>query len=873
MSTTQVSGVVKVCLWMLFAVIIAAPLLLGGVHWQVALALAVILVLNALVLAREKFIRIGHFPRITPFSAALFGAALWTAIQNIPWPVALLTVLDPGRVELYSKALESGLLEQGSSWLVPSLDPGATASMSLRFLALAAAVWSVENLPSSVRRSNQLLVVVGMSSLISLLVGVVSVSVSNELFFGLYEAERNPVMGSTFVNGNQAAALSLVGTFVWVVLATSRGIKLQRYRLLFGILASLNMAGVALQHSDGMWVLGGALSVICGLYYALSKKGAMRSVAARVMTLALLSFGWLCAWGVGFYVRQSSEYTGRDSVLARVEMVSAALNGSVDFGVFGSGAWSMERGLSPYLQWDSVGLARIETIEAEWIEWTMTLGWPAWFLLSAMLLVSWGGPLFVTRFTARRGASLIGIGFLALTLAQLHFPFFMIGLGIPLMVAWTSIRERTLATRYKKSTVSDENKTQDHPRKQGGLSVVKSFFIRGLSLSSRRALVGASVGLVVVMGVSCYRVLGEPGRVMKDDIEALKGSELRELAQWMPSEPKLYVQYAHELERREESDVKAWLPLYKRAEELEPTPPYQTLYARALWLSGRHDEAQERFNMVIQRLGHMAYPKALMVMLSTIPEPEVRAKVLSSATPDVWKKATVAIEKVEGQVEAQAFLQELTLVLPRDIHAHEQLLRYYVSHKQWALVQMNLSLLAFSSMDDEVMKRDVLVDLEIGLLLSQGKQEDAMDYIHSHRDIKSPSFARYVVQLTEGLIARQRTGGSFTKNELLELFKGSHLVACMNVSSAHPLSKPEALNCQRHRAWVLEYEDRIDDAERAWARFAEEYARPDDLGAFYERQARCTSLRLQVKQMKAEKSKESLIKRLESRYKRCSSLD
>ncbi len=235
----------RVGLVLLGMVVVLAPLPMGSVHWQAALVWAVFSSLSALCVSVSRW-RAGKRIRCSVLSMVMGVGVFWTTLQWLPWPSGLVKWLSPERARLQSLVIEHGLV-QDSFWLVPSLDPGATADMTLRFLALWAAVWTVENLSVRRRQGNVLPMIVGSAVLGSLAVGVLQRGMGSELFLWFYEAERAPTLGSTFVNGNQSAALAALGVCVWLMLAMARGIKRQRFRLIFVLCALVCLGGVALQ--------------------------------------------------------------------------------------------------------------------------------------------------------------------------------------------------------------------------------------------------------------------------------------------------------------------------------------------------------------------------------------------------------------------------------------------------------------------------------------------------------------------------------------------------------------------------------------------------------------------------------------------------
>lgn len=899
-----------IALWMLCGAILGAPLLIGSVHWQVALGWMLYMLVVVAFCVHGRLFKTRPQPdrdrpsllRLSTLSLALLFAACWCALQILPWPAPLVSILSPGRITASELAAQAGLLADASGfWVVPSLDPGASASMGVRFLTLAALVFATENLPASTRRGSTLLLAVGASALLSLAVGLLQAVVTPSLFLGLYQAERAPVLGSTFVNANQSAALCLVGGFAWFVLATSRGIKKQRYRLIFATLGLVALSGVALQGSAGVWLIGAASALCSSIYYLWMKKSATgkTSSAARVVIPAVIVLGWASVWGVAISSVASfgaANEVSRMSVVARAEMVQAALSTSLNFWGLGSGAWSVERTIAPFINWSMVGMNRIETIEAEWMEWFLTLGWPAAMVLSLGLFGAWLGPLFSSRYMARRGAALMGCGVLAMSLAQVHFPFFMVGLGIPMLALWASCRERTLARRFRSSASSESrpSESDEHLESKDRGSSPRARLRRGWIYGVQASRTQPRSVLLVAITLSCcigftFRLLGEPGRVFDEELATIDAERARELARFMPSEARLFVQYARE---GLDEDPAARLKLYRRAYELEPTPPYRTLLARAAWEAGEREEAVELFSRLLELEGHMTYNKSYLVMLETVRETKARAEIASRANVIVWRRLIKLIDRVEGDIAVQDFLQALTDAMPRDVQAHELLLSHYAAQGRWELVRMQLSLLQLANFgEQEQDKRALLLEMQLRDLLASKQTRRAAAYIlDHHEDVRRHErLAAHAIGLMPDImqLATQKDAQSQElwrslswapeRELLLQWFDDLYKNVCV-VSLDEQQDAASKLACRLHRPWTIEFSGDLEEAEESWKAVAASLDDPDKLAAFYERQGRCTSLKIMTKQLGAggthtKQRAASLRKRIESRYARCTSVE
>jgi hypothetical protein len=834
--------------------VIVAPWPMGSVHWPVALALCVVMCVAAgcIVWAR---VRQAKSVRLSVLSMTWALGAVWSALQITPWPGFLVRVLSPGRWGAHQVALKHGVAVE-SFWLIPSLDPGATADMTLRFLVLFAATWAVENLSMRWRQGRVLPTVLGVSVLLALGLGVAQSMLSPELFLGFYEAERAPLLGSTFVNGNQASALSAVGVWVWLVLASARGVKRQRYRAAYALCALACLGGVALQESLGVWLALSVSAGCAGAYYGLVRRGGMQTLRSRAVVIGGLVACWMCAWALAI----SQIERVRGSFEARAEMARAALSSSVSYPVLGSGAWSAERALGPVLDWGVVGLTRIETIEAEVVEWVLTLGWPVALLMWCGLVVSWAGPLGPAQMRARRGAAAFGMGLLVIMMGQMHFPFFMLGLGLPLVVAWASLRERALVKRTRRE--SDRETPVPPTRSRFG------WLVTGSRLSARK-VVGLCVVCGVAGGLGVYRLAWQPGRLFNTDIKALDMAQARHMGNVLPTEPQLYVRLAASSEFQD--DLEGQQGLYRVAYELEPTPPYEMLWARALWRAGEHAQAQEVFSRNLQLQGYRAYKRGLAVMLETVSGGDDRAAIVEAGGPVLWTRTWKLIDKVEGEIQAQDFLQAMTDRRGDDVAAHELLVDFYIVKKRWELLNMYAQLLMMWRFEDVERGQELMWRARLRVLEAKrdpGARERLVVAQIEHFS-QSERLAPHVIGMTPRLLAREDI------DELMPPLQRAHEKVCRGEQG---LLRHRDI-CEIHRAWMHEHRGELERAEELWRQRARRLGSWDVLGEYYERHALCTSIRLLVKQVsqgmihegktRDEAFNARLLKVLEARHTRC----
>ncbi len=193
--------------------VVAAPLAIGGVHAPTRIALA------ALTLTGLALTLLGQPRRPRSMHLGLAGLALsallvWTFLQWVPLPAALVALLSPASAAARIDAA-AALGTAAPSWHPISLDGPRTA---LAFVSLLA-VWATYATAANQRRQSDRRELIPLAVIASALT-VAAVSLVQTLLgvteiYGAYRASidlRSEHFLTTFVNPNHAAALFLLGS-------------------------------------------------------------------------------------------------------------------------------------------------------------------------------------------------------------------------------------------------------------------------------------------------------------------------------------------------------------------------------------------------------------------------------------------------------------------------------------------------------------------------------------------------------------------------------------------------------------------------------------------------------------------------------------
>ncbi len=194
---------------MLCALVVAAPLAIGGVHPTVQVALCALIALWASV--ELGFNRRGY--RASPFLWPALVACSYTALQLLPLPGAVVRVLSPAAFLLRD--------QQGTHWMPLTLDVPATVLALMRMLGLTM-ILSVGGyvLRTGGRARAVMWTVAGLGAGLSVLTFGQRIYGSHTIL-GFYQPRSLPGSGvfGTFVSGNHCASVGALGALAAAGLA------------------------------------------------------------------------------------------------------------------------------------------------------------------------------------------------------------------------------------------------------------------------------------------------------------------------------------------------------------------------------------------------------------------------------------------------------------------------------------------------------------------------------------------------------------------------------------------------------------------------------------------------------------------------------
>jgi tetratricopeptide (TPR) repeat protein len=290
------SGPPRVERWMLFGLIVAVPLALGGVHPEVRVA-ALALALSALWIRAWRLGRDGRRIRPGAWGWALIVAAGVALLQWIPLPVALVELLAPSRhaaAVLAAEAVGSALPTTLSLGLdAPIVAYGLVGLLLHGAIYALAASRAGDRVPLA-----RLIIAVEVAAATVVAVGLLHAALDWQQLLGFYTPASgavNPHFPATFVNPNHMAALCLVAAVAAFGAAIASKTRAPWHIGMatvaaFGVVASMSRAN-ALLLVAGLVLVGGR--------WAFARQASETRVRARRLLAGTLALVFIAVIFVG----------------------------------------------------------------------------------------------------------------------------------------------------------------------------------------------------------------------------------------------------------------------------------------------------------------------------------------------------------------------------------------------------------------------------------------------------------------------------------------------------------------------------------------------------------------------------------------------
>ena len=800
---------------LLAVTVMASPLLVGGVHAATAAGIAAVAIAGlwwSLLTRRPTSNQTGSFALSIP-ALGFAAMALFCLIQLIPIPSELYRLVQPTGMAAvdanWTVAFDEAMPRR---WHLLSLDPHQTTTHALRWTALAAAAALASQVITDRRGRRRWLGVIAIIGAVVAIAGTIQQISGTEKILGVYDAQLHPRSMSPFVSTNHAASFYALIALVSI----AYGIDHLRRSPLKASLGAVGATGgillCAAHGSDGALLalaIGVGLLGISVVTWITGRTHFSRH-RLRVGAIAALALFFVVTVAATFVpdkwtVAQQEEsiFTGTSFEL-RVHLAGAVFDASTDFAVAGSGAGSIERALPPYLDWFEIGTNTVPTIEAEPIEWVMTMG-PA-VAIAALLLflfvVARTAP-HIWRLRARRGpatASVLAV-FLGV-IALFHFPFTALGISLVAVVAIEACLDRK---RDRLHLVGSK----------------KAALIFALALSAVVGGMLAARATVLTPGVETNHEVEDP-------------QELRRALHLYPTDGVLWS--AMSLHQRSLGEHERALDYARRAFELRPHAQQQFLLAGSLANADHRQEAAQVYQSLFDRERNgsgSAARWARQRLAYDLPTAELRATAFADAAPSRWRRFVRDIGGDETDPTAPIdFALALVEIRPDRPEAHLLLIDLFDRADQRELAELYARMLIARDLVAPDGQRPAGLLFLLELLHDEERSDEARNIAHRAFDVgrSSPELGRLVLRLLPD------------DPTLLDSDHERLFTAALDVGCTAPYERGHRQLCWQSLAFFAEYEGDIDRAARYLRRIEHLHDDPRPLATLFARHRRCRDL-------------------------------
>jgi hypothetical protein len=783
-----------------------APLAIGGVHTRVALALAAasLALAAASLSARWR----AHQAPVFTLSIPTLGMALvslWCALQLIPLPPSLLALLSPHAADLYAQGWALVSLDP-LPWRPISLDPARTADAALRWLALTLLASAVANLSSPARHIQRSVMAAGA---LTLAAGITHKLLGATHLWGVFAPSVGIRGLSTFVSNNHASAFfGLVAVAAALFIAPDRNGPRPTMQLAIGaLIIAVALAAMAWHGSVGTLVA----VVLCAAAPLLAAARQLPTIKRHAKTLAgvagLLALAALGAAPLVWPLLPSPSWLS-DSAPVRLDMLKAAIAAARHAPLTGVGAGAVERVIYPHLDWSLQRAATIPTIEAEPVEWLLTLGLPVGALLSLSLL-AWAAVMPRTRdgrsprHTATAQLALVAY---VSCIAFVHFPFFTLGLAIPAVALLES------------GLIAARSRLRPHtPWRREGAWLV-------LPRAAAYVLGALASALLIAMSAAALNL---PSWSDERFAQTLSAQDAQDAIRAVPTEGRVHYQLARQaIEANDLARASAHAELAWR---LEPIGAVARLRAHVSALRGE-PAAVDRWRYLFEGRFKSDQGADLALMLRHITQPAQRAQVLRHADPARWEQAVIWSAQHEGLDPAADLAAAIAAARPEEPSPPLLLARLYLANGRGALAQLWAERVALGSYPTQPNAPALASAWAARALRAQGREEEATARLDraGQRWPHDPTLARLTLSWVPLVPPMDEAHVARVERALPAACTGDD-------APAHA--------CSIARAALKEQRGRVDEAAELLLGLAWREQDPMPLAQLYLRHARCVQLR------------------------------
>jgi tetratricopeptide (TPR) repeat protein len=407
------------------ALVVAAPLAVGGVHRPTLIALMAAAAVCVAALSAGQALQ-GRSLRVGVVVLVPLAFMLIPLIQSIPLPLSLRSLFDSAGTALLREN------DVDAPWAWPlSLDPPATRVYVGRG-AVALIVFLVAyHLASGQKRRHLLMRAVACAGLAAVVVGVGHRILAIPRLYGLFEPPNNrALITGPFVNVNHTAELLELAAFVCLACSFARETALNRVGWLVGTLVCAGAAFATLSRGAVVAMAMGVTVFAFLRYLAPDGSGVVRrraSLAWVALIVCVIGLG-AAAFGAGQLVDRFRTDTVATDVRFHLWRDSLRVFAAHPFGI-GRGAF--DRVFPIYRAFQMPFPVRFAFVEDEPLQLLIDCGWFFFALLAGALLVLIGWRIVRHGRRDKIEAALLGGLFAVLAHGVLDFGLETLGVLVP----------------------------------------------------------------------------------------------------------------------------------------------------------------------------------------------------------------------------------------------------------------------------------------------------------------------------------------------------------------------------------------------------------------------------------------------------------
>jgi tetratricopeptide (TPR) repeat protein len=773
-------------------------------------------------------------------------------LQLVPLPEPCHEWLNPKGRELFQNGWRAmfGQSAPEATWLSLSLDPGRTADRGIRWLTVTVIAMVVAERGARKGEWTTFLWIGTVGGGVVLLGGAIPPWLGVDSILFVYEPRDSMAAYSTFVNDNHASVFAgFSGLCAWTLALRTRteggwrrgGAALMGLVSTFVVLQAESASGKMIYFASlGLlsWLVPmrdppRGESMVSTVLDRVSRSPWLRFVGGVVGGLAGMTIlgtvfardtlrEWL-KWG-------GLQFGGSEQLRVRWELIRGAVRAIGDYPLLGAGAGTVDRVLPPYLDWTRIHSATIPTIENEPVEWLLHFGIPIGVVING-LVASYLLFAFLRYYRRRRTryAFAVVLAFFLGLAAQFHFPFFTLGLALPIVAALEACCFKT-----RPSDVSNSTGWSASIRR--GVFLLDRTYCRWLWFGT------AISGLLCGVGYVAWSV--DVTDIPNDPAEA-STRQFESLVSRIPSDGNLYAR-ASRVARMEER-VDTAIRRAKFAFEREPK-------SKMLLVKARNYRADRRFDDVVRTYRSLfsgRYPSISTrwietYMMADLQSPERLASALEGAERAYWRRTADVLAEHRSHAYAARFALALVEAHPESFLAHRLLIEAYMAPGRYTLAEMWARQLLDKKLPDERGRRPAGYFLLSEALRRGGHASEAktiaIEGLRAH-----PRHLRLNRQLVD-LRTSSPQRASERERRLIE--------RAVESLCEHTEYRGLQKRCWLGRGWLHEAERRLEDAVFSYERVAEVYEEPRSLMQFYVRTEQCLELTRFVREWRRERSED-----------------